>query len=159
VKNVSNSLTGKIMAENVKGKVQEAGHKIAETAKEVGNKVSEVAEKTTDWTKEKVHQAGHSAGEAVQKVGHKIDEMKESGAGCCHGTTNCNVQDHMDVVASCGKKVGVVDCTEGSSIKLTKKDSADGHHHLIPQSWVDHVDQHVHLKKNSEQVEREWQTI
>ena len=63
----------------------------------------------------------------------------------------------MDVIASCGKKVGVVDRVEGDSIKLTKKDSPDGHHHLIPTSWVARVDQHVHLNKNSEEAAREWQ--
>ena len=61
--------------------------------------------------------------------------------------------------ASCGKKVGVVDGVEGTSIKLTRKDSPDGNHHLIPESWVDHVDAHVHLNKNSAQTELEWQTV
>jgi Uncharacterized protein conserved in bacteria (DUF2171) len=32
----------------------------------------------------------------------------------------------MDVIASCGKKVGVVDHVGGGAIKLTKKDSPDG---------------------------------
>jgi hypothetical protein len=43
-----------------------------------------------------------------------------------------------------------VDYLEGSDkIKLTKESSPDGqHHHFIPLSWVDHVDQHVHLNKS-----------
>ena len=52
-----------------------------------------------------------------------------------------------------------VDHVQGDSIKLTKNDSADGKHHLIPQSWVDHVDTHVHLKKNSAETEREWLAV
>jgi len=87
------------------------------------------------------------------------ESTKEKDAGCCHSEKNCAIQDHMDVIASCGKKVGVVDHFEGTSIKLTKNDSADGKHHLIPQGWVDHVDTHVHLKKNSVETEREWQTV
>ncbi len=69
------------------------------------------------------------------------------------------VRERMDVIASCGKKVGVVDRVENGAIKLTKKDSPDGQHHFIPADWVDHVhDQHVHLKKSSAEVFQQWQT-
>jgi hypothetical protein len=64
----------------------------------------------------------------------------------------------MDVIASCGKKVGVVDHIEDATIKLTKNDSPDGKHHFIPTGWVDHVDTHVHLKKNSEETEKGWKS-
>ncbi len=147
------------MAESIKGKVQEAGHKIAETAKAVGHKVAETTEKVADWAKEKTHQAGNKVDEMKQKAGHKIDELKGPDSGCTGGEKSCTIQEHMDVIASCGKKVGVVDHVQGDVIKLTKKDSADGKHHLIPQSWVDHVDTHVHLKKNSAETEREWQAV
>jgi hypothetical protein len=50
----------------------------------------------------------------------------------------------------------VVDHVEGGAIKLTKKDSADGQHHFIPAGWVDHVDAHVHLTKNSVEAEQGW---
>lgn len=66
------------------------------------------------------------------------------------------IQERMDVIASCGKKVGVVDHIEGDTLKLTRKDSPDGQHHFIPVGWVDHVDNHVHLKKNSEETEQNW---
>jgi hypothetical protein len=69
-----------------------------------------------------------------------------------------SIKEHMDVIASCGKKVGVVDHVEGDSIKLTKNDSPDGKHHLFPMTWVDHVDSHVHLTKNSMEALRDWQT-
>jgi hypothetical protein len=41
---------------------------------------------------------------------------------------------------------------------LTKQSSPDGqHHHFIPVSWVDHVDQHVHLNKSGADVTSHWQ--
>ena len=59
------------------------------------------------------------------------------------------IKEHMDVISSDRKTVGQVDHLEGSDkIKLTKNSSPDGqHHHFIPVSWVDHVDQHVHLQQ------------
>ena len=76
---------------------------------------------------------------------------------CCGGS-DCaaQIREHMDVLASCGKKVGVVDHVEGDMIKLTRKDSPDGQHHLIPTGWVAQVDQQVHLNRNSEETERDW---
>jgi Uncharacterized protein conserved in bacteria len=60
----------------------------------------------------------------------------------------------MDVISSDKKTVGKVDHLEGTDkIKLTKQSSPDGqHHHFIPVSWVDHVDQHVHLNKSGADV-------
>jgi hypothetical protein len=70
-----------------------------------------------------------------------------------------NIHEHMEVLGSCGKHVGEVDCVEGNSIKMTKSDpAAGGKHHFIPTDWVDHVDQHVHLKKNSKEVFDNWKT-
>jgi hypothetical protein len=66
------------------------------------------------------------------------------------------VKEHMPVFASCGTKVGVVDRVEGDSIKLTKNDSPDGQHHFIPADWVERVDEHVHLSKNSMETEQNW---
>jgi hypothetical protein len=108
------------------------------------------------WAKEKLHAAGHRMDEATQKAERKLEGLK--GDGSCDSECR-TIQKHMDVIASCGKKVGVVDAVEGTSIKLTRKDSPDGNHHLIPESWVDHVDAHVHLNKNSAQTELEWQTV
>lgn len=51
------------------------------------------------------------------------------------------IKEHMDVIASDGKTVGKVDHLEGQDrIKLTKTDSPDGKHHLVPVRWIDHVD-------------------
>ena len=139
------------MADSIKGKVEQAGHKIAETASKVGHKIAEGAEKAADWTKEKLHQAGHRADEAAQKAGHKTQEA------CGAAKTTAEIRDHMDVIGSCGNKLGVVDHVEGGAIKLTKKDSADGQHHLIPMNWVERVDEHVHLNKNCGEAKKEWQ--
>ncbi len=58
------------------------------------------------------------------------------------------IKEHMDVLDSAGKNIGKVDHLEGGDkIKLTKTDSPDGKHHVVPVSWVDHVDTHVHLNK------------
>jgi hypothetical protein len=70
-----------------------------------------------------------------------------------------NIREHMEVLASCGTHVGEVDCVENNSIKMTRSDpTAHGQHHFIPCDWVDHVDEHVHLKKNHEEVFAEWKT-
>ncbi|WP_254508478.1 DUF2171 domain-containing protein [Anatilimnocola floriformis] len=69
------------------------------------------------------------------------------------------IREHMEVIASCGKHVGEVDHVEGSSIKMTKNDpAAGGMHHFIPVEWVERVDAHVHLTKNSEEVFKNWKT-
>lgn len=70
-------------------------------------------------------------------------------------TDTSAIKEHMDVIASCGTPVGKVDHLEGSDkIKLTKADDLEhsGHHHLIPLSWVDHVEEHVHLNKSIGEV-------
>ena len=68
--------------------------------------------------------------------------------------TAAEIREHMDVISSDRKTVGKVDHMEGTDkIKLTKQSSPDGqHHHFIPLSWVDHVDQHVHLNKTGTEV-------
>jgi hypothetical protein len=121
------------MPEGIKDKVAEAGHAVAETAKDVGHKVADEARKAVDFVK-----------------------AKACGGAKDVGVTG--IKEHMDVIASCGKKVGVVDHVEGQSIKLTRKDSPDGQHHFIPVGWTERVDSHVHLKKNSVETEQGWKS-
>lgn len=144
------------MAESFKDKVEDAGHKIAEAATRVGHKVGETVEEAADWTKEKAHQVGHRVGEAVQKIEHKA-QGAFGGAGAAG--TAADIREHMDVVGSCGNTLGKVDHVEGDSIKLTRSDSADGRHHLIPMGWVTRVDTRVHLSKNCGEAKKEWQTV
>lgn len=89
--------------------------------------------------------------------------MKEkAGIGCANKGENegvAGIKDRMEVYASCGKKVGVVDHLEGNTIKLTKGDSPDGQHHFIPTAWVGRVhEDHVHLTKNSAETESGWKS-
>ena len=124
------------MASTIKDKVVDAGHAAADAAKNVGHKIAEGTEKAVDFVKEKT---GMASPEGVDR-----------------GMTN--IKEHMSVIASCGKKVGVVDRIEGGAIKLTKSDSPDGQHHFIPIGWVGLVDSHVHLTKNSRETELGWKS-
>jgi hypothetical protein len=122
---------------DIKEKVADAGHKVADVAKDVGHKITQGAEKAVDFVKDKTGLGGPCEGTNVGVAG---------------------IKERMDVIASCGKKVGVVDHIEGQTLKLTKNDSPDGQHHFIPFGWVDHVDSHVHLKKNSKETEQGWKS-
>jgi len=69
------------------------------------------------------------------------------------------IKEHMDVISSDRKMVGKVDHLEGADkIKLTKHSSPDGqHHHFIPLTWVDYVDQHVHLNMTGADITSKWE--
>lgn len=123
------------MANTVKDKVVDAGQALAGTAKKIGESIAAGAEDAVDFVKSKTGMGGPAEGTNVGLSG---------------------IKDHMNVIASCGMKVGVVDHLEGGAIKLTKKDSPDGQHHFIPVSWVERVDSHVHLTKNSKETEEGW---
>ena len=123
------------MSSTMKDKVANAGHAVADTTKNVGHKIAEGAEKAVDFAKEKTGIGGPAEGTDAGIAG---------------------IKEHMDVIASCGKKGGVVDHVAGGAIKLTKKDSPDGQHHFIPVGWVERVDSHVHLQKNSMETEQNW---
>ena len=60
------------------------------------------------------------------------------------------------MIGADGVHVGVVDHMDGASrIKLTKSDPiAEGTHHYV--YWVDHVDSHVHLNKDSSELLAYW---
>ena len=145
------------MAKSLKDKVEDTGHKMAEAATKAKNKVAEKVEEMADTVKEKAHQAGHRISEAAEKVEHRVGTPGAASAGAA-GSTGA-IKEHMEVYASCGMKVGRVDHVEGGEIKLTKSDSLDGHHHLIPLSWVAKVDDHVHLNRDHFQVQNHWETV
>lgn len=68
-----------------------------------------------------------------------------------------SITEHMEVVGSDGKHVGKVDHVRGDQIELAKLDlQAMGRHHLIPLSWVEYVDDKVHLSLNREEAEDHW---
>ena len=67
------------------------------------------------------------------------------------------IKEHMEVLSSDGKHVGRVDHVRGSEIELAKMDlQAMGKHHLIPLSWVDYVDDKVHLNLDRDETENRW---
>jgi hypothetical protein len=80
------------------------------------------------------------------------------GTECGPTKSAADIQPEMIVMSSCGCTLGKVDHLEGDAIKLTQRDSLDGHHHFIPTSWIDHVDNHVHLKKNADETKAEWKS-
>lgn len=125
---------------NVKDKLKDAGHAVAEAAKAVG-------EKAVEGAKHVGHKVAEGTANAVDFVKDKtgIGETKDRGIAA--------ITEHMPVYASCGKQVGTVDKVEDGKIKLTAKDSKDGQHHYLPISMVDRVDTHVHLNKNSVECE------
>ena len=69
------------------------------------------------------------------------------------------IMEHMEVVGSDVEHVGTVDHMEGSDrIKLTKDDSSDGKHHMIPLDWVDSIDgDSVVLSKPAAEAMRSWE--
>ncbi|MEA2903923.1 MAG: hypothetical protein QOI12_1310 [Alphaproteobacteria bacterium] len=71
-----------------------------------------------------------------------------------------DIKEHMEVIGSDGEHVGTVDHVEGTDkIKLTKTDpNAGGKHHFIPLAWVDHVDDHVHLKQSGAEAKARCKT-
>ena len=103
---------------------------------EVGKKVGECVSNTADWVKEKTG------------LGPGREEGSDAGIA--------GIRPHMDVIASCGTKVGTVDRVEGDAIKLTKDSCGDGMHHFLPTSMVSRVDGHVHLNKNSAEAMAGW---
>jgi hypothetical protein len=63
----------------------------------------------------------------------------------------------MPVVCSENKQFGVVDRVEGSDkIRLTRDE--EGNLHYIPASWVEYVDDKVHIDRPGRQAMRQWVT-
>lgn len=69
-----------------------------------------------------------------------------------------DIHEHMEVVGSDGGHVGRVDHVQGDEIELAKFDLAAGmRHHMIPMSWVDHVeDDKVCLNITKDAAKATW---
>ena len=114
--------------------------------------------------KETLAKAGHTvadkAGDAVQAVAtgaHQALEFVKEKVGLATPDQGVGaIRERMDVIASCGSHVGTVDQVEGSTLKLTRKDSKDGLHHIVPLSDVVKVDEKVHLKTNSKEFAEQY---
>ena len=59
------------------------------------------------------------------------------------------IRPHMEVYASDGIKIGVVDHLDGGRIKLAKTGSPDGSHHYVSTADIDRIDEHVHLSRTA----------
>ena len=46
------------------------------------------------------------------------------------------IKEHADVIGADGVHVGAVDHVDGDRIKLTKRDSADQHHHYVSAGLI-----------------------
>ncbi len=86
------------MSKTISKTMSDVGSSVADAAKNVGSKIAQGAEKAVDFVKE--------------KTGVGTIEGDDVGVG--------GIREHMNVIASCGKKVGVVDGVEVNSIKLTR---------------------------------------
>jgi hypothetical protein len=63
----------------------------------------------------------------------------------------------MEVCGSDGEHLGAVDKVAGDRIILTKNDAAaGGHHHSIPCSWIQSVDDKVTINKTADQAKDQW---
>ncbi|HWA62412.1 MAG TPA: DUF2171 domain-containing protein [Caulobacteraceae bacterium] len=67
------------------------------------------------------------------------------------------IREHMEIVSSDDRHVGRVDHVKGSEIELAKMDvSTLGAHRLIPLSWVDFIDDKVHLNLTHDAAREHW---
>jgi hypothetical protein len=67
------------------------------------------------------------------------------------------VAEHMEVIGSDGGHVGTVDKVRGDRIVLTKTDQdAKGHHHSIPSSWIQAVDDRVTISRTADEAQSAW---
>ena len=70
-----------------------------------------------------------------------------------------DIREKMEVVGSDGEHIGTVDRVEYGEIKLERKDSEDGKHHLIPTDSVKSIDGNtVLLSKTAEEARGTWKT-
>jgi hypothetical protein len=68
-----------------------------------------------------------------------------------------SVTEHMEVVGQDGSHVGTVDKVAGDRIILTKSDeTAGGHHHSVPCSWIERVDDKVVINRSAEDAMKAW---
>jgi hypothetical protein len=67
------------------------------------------------------------------------------------------VREHSEVVGSDGEHVGTVDCVRGDRVILTRSDSPDNHHHSIPCTIIDRIeDGKVILDTKAEEAKSRW---
>ena len=80
--------------------------------------------------------------------------------GALVGNGLSKISEHMEVVGSDGRHVGVVDGVIDGRIKLTRNDPmADGVHHTLPVNMVEAVEsKRVRLNLTADEAKAAWQT-
>ncbi len=67
------------------------------------------------------------------------------------------IKEHMEVVGTDSKHIGIVDHLDGERIKLTHHDSqADGKHHFLPVSAIMSIGEFVTLNMTAAEAESQW---
>jgi hypothetical protein len=66
------------------------------------------------------------------------------------------IRNGQAVVASDADPVGAVDSVEGDRLKLTRKDSTDNTQHYLPLTWVERVEERIHLNRTGAEVRASW---
>ena len=79
---------------DIKETLKDAGHKVADSAKSLGHTIATGVGQAAGWVKDRTG----------------VDEKHE---GCGAAKSPADIKPHMDVIASCGTKVRVVDHLEG----------------------------------------------
>lgn len=102
---------------------------------------------------------GLAAAALIYSLKSKSDNSGLLGISASKAHTN-DIREKMEVVGSDGEHVGTVDGMEYGEIKLTRNDSPDGKHHLIPIDWVESVaGDKVILTQTAEQTRQMWVTV
>lgn len=66
------------------------------------------------------------------------------------------IREHMEVIGTDGRHIGIVDHVEGDQIKLARNDPASGgQHHYVPVGQVDAVV--VRLAQTADEARRQWE--
>ncbi len=69
------------------------------------------------------------------------------------------IKEHMEVVGTDSKHVGIVDHLDGDRMKLTHHDSqAGGEHHFLPITAVMSIGEFVTLNMTASEAESQWTT-
>lgn len=67
------------------------------------------------------------------------------------------IKPDMPVVCSEDGQFAMVDHMEGKDVIKLKKDKS-GQHHFIPLSWVESVDDKVHVDRPGDEAMKQWST-
>jgi hypothetical protein len=66
----------------------------------------------------------------------------------------------MSVIAADGRRIGFVSrMAWPDKIRLTCLSAGNGYDHLVPLSWVGHIDRYVYLNRSSAYVAAHWENV